>query len=114
MKKPNYKLHLKICFGETPYLGPGRVALLEGIEKEGSISEAAKSLGMSYRKAWQLVKNMNDLSSEPLVEKKLGGAKGGGTKLTKAGRAAIRKFRLLQEKVESFARKHGDNIGFKE
>ena len=60
-----------------PFLGHGRIMLLENIEKEGSINKAAKSLGMSYKRAWQIVNSVNCISDEPLVQSSIGGAGGG-------------------------------------
>lgn len=101
-KEINYHFNLKIFQGNAPYLGKGRVQLLEGIVEYGSIAQAAKAMGMSYRKAWQLVKNMNQAAATPLVEKQLGGKAGGGTKVTEAGRLTIEKYHLLREKMEQF------------
>ena len=67
-------------------LGPGRIALLEAIERTGSISGAARMVGMSYRKAWRLIDDMNRSFREPLVETAFGGARGGGARVTETGR----------------------------
>ncbi len=74
--------------GET-FLGYGRVILLQRIDELGSISKAARSMGMGYRHAWRLVESMNKNSPVPLVIKKRGGAKGGGAALTESGRKVI-------------------------
>lgn len=74
--------------GET-FIGYGRVILLQKIDELGSISKAARSMGMGYRHAWRLVESMNRNSPVPLVIKKRGGAKGGGAELTEAGRKII-------------------------
>ena len=71
-------------------LGPGRVELLEHIDRQRSISAAAKQMNMSYRRAWELVRDMNDAAGVPLVEAKTGGSEGGGARLTPHGRAAVR------------------------
>ena len=73
-------------------LGEGRAALLRGIEAQGSISGAARSLGMSYRRAWLLVQDMNQAAGEPLTEAAIGGRSGGGAGLTPFGRAALAAF----------------------
>ena len=67
------------------FLGEGRARLLENIEQFGSITEAAKNMNMSYRKAWNMVDIMNKQSSKPLVEKSAGGIKGGGANVTDYG-----------------------------
>ena len=74
------------------FLAWGRVVLLERIRDHGSISAAARSMGMSYRHAWNLVNEMNRLSPVPLVERVTGGAGGGGTRLTPAGETTIQRF----------------------
>ncbi|MEQ8423943.1 MAG: LysR family transcriptional regulator, partial [Cyclobacteriaceae bacterium] len=76
--KYSTQFSFRIYAGKEPYLGPGRVQLMEGIRSHGSISRAAEEMGMSYRKAWQLVKDINEVSPKPLVEKRLGGKAGGG------------------------------------
>lgn len=87
--------------GET-YLGFGRIVLLERIEEFGSILQAAKSMEMSYKQAWDLVEVMNRLAATPLVVTKKGGRGGGGATLTEAGQAAIREFHAMQERLEAY------------
>ena len=65
--------------------GKGRIELLKLIKETGSISQAAKKMGMSYKAAWDSVDIMNSYSETPLVERAIGGRQGGGTVLTKAG-----------------------------
>lgn len=77
--------------GQT-YLSWGRVVLLERIKENGSVSAAAKSMGMSFSHAWQLVESMNSLAPEPLVGKQAGGKGGGGAWLTPAGEKAVAEF----------------------
>jgi len=77
--------------GET-FLGCGRVTLLERIREHGSISQAARSMGMGYRHAWRLVDAMNRNAPVPLVITMKGGVKGGGARLTEAGESAIEFF----------------------
>ena len=62
-----------------PFLGDGRITLLESIDREGSINKASKLLGMSYKRAWQLINAINELADEPLVVRTTGGPGGGGT-----------------------------------
>ena len=87
--------------GEATYLAWGRVALLEHIERSGSISAAARSMGISYRHAWLLVEQMNKLAPTPLVVAQKGGQKGGGATLTPEGKKALHGFWLLVQKFES-------------
>jgi len=87
--------------GET-YLGFGRIVLLERIGEFGSIVQAAKSMEMSYKQAWDLVAAMNRQAASPLVEKKKGGRGGGGAVLTEAGEQPIREFHTLRQRFETF------------
>lgn len=84
------------------FLGKGRVDLLERIGKYGSIAEAARTVGMSYKAAWDAVDAMNRLSPQPLVVRTSGGRDGGGTQLTEAGRQTISMFRLLEREHGRF------------
>lgn len=77
--------------GQT-YLSWGRVVLLERINEHGSVSAAAKSMGMSFSHAWNLVESMNRLAEEPLVLKRAGGRGGGGAWLSEAGQKAVAGF----------------------
>jgi molybdate transport system regulatory protein len=79
-----------------------RIELLETIEAQGSISAAARELGMSYRSAWDAVDEMNNLWESALVAKQPGGAHGGGTRLTPEGRRLIDGFKCLQEEYRHF------------
>jgi molybdate transport system regulatory protein len=78
-------------------LGPGKITLLEAIADTGSISAAGRKLGMSYRRAWVLVAEMNELMSEPVVHAAAGGSKGGGTALTEVGIAVVKHYRAIEE-----------------
>lgn len=87
---------------EGTFLGYGRVVLLERIKQYGSISEAAKSMNMSYRHAWELVDSMNHQSRRPLVETATGGKGGGGARLTEAGERAIELFWNFHNNFKKF------------
>jgi molybdenum ABC transporter molybdate-binding protein len=84
-------------------LGPGRLELLEAIERCHSISAAARELGMSYRRAWLLVDSINRAAGDELVRRQTGGIHGGGAELTGRGHAAIRVYRELQARVRQTA-----------
>lgn len=101
-KKYHIDFRIWIYTEKDKFLGKGRVELLERIDKTGSIYNAAKEMKMSYRQAWQMVKEINERANTPLVEKKLGGKGGGGTFLTEAGKDVITKFHKLQNKVKTF------------
>jgi molybdate transport system regulatory protein len=70
------ELRLRVELGSGRALGPGKIRLLEAIDKTGSISEAGRSLGMSYRRAWRLVDDMNYCFRDPVIETQAGGAHG--------------------------------------
>ena len=84
------------------FLGIGRLELLEQITALGSISKAAQAMGMSYKRAWDLVSSMNAQASAPLVATQTGGARGGGAVVTDAGQVAIAAFRELQARFQAF------------
>jgi molybdate transport system regulatory protein len=77
-------------------IGPGKVALLEEIGRSGSISAAGRALKMSYRRAWELVEDLNRGLGIPVVEAAAGGAGGGGARLTEAGEAVISHYRAIE------------------
>lgn len=89
---PGLRGRLWIDGTEGTFLGYGRIILLERIREHGSISQAAKSMKMSYRHAWELVDSMNRQSSKPVVAAATGGRKGGGARLTEEGQKAIALF----------------------
>lgn len=80
--------------------GRGRAALLEAIEREGSIQAAARRLGLSYRRAWTLLKTSEQRWNRKLIEKSRGGKGGGGTRLTAAGRAVLELFRRIESRLD--------------
>ncbi|NTU74383.1 TOBE domain-containing protein [Candidatus Roizmanbacteria bacterium] len=87
---------------ENMFLGEDRIALLEKIDALGSINQAAKEVGISYKTAWYLVNMMNNLADKPLVERVTGGKGGGGTSLTAEGKRAIAQFRIIDEEHRKF------------
>ncbi len=95
------KIKLQLYCGDEIAMGPGKADLLDAIAATGSISAAARSLGMSYRRGWLLVDVMNRCFATPLVETQPGGGKGAGTRLTDAGRAALAAYRGLSDRLES-------------
>lgn len=88
--------HLRIALSERFYVGPGRADLMELIDRTGSISEAARRMGMSYKRAWGLVQALNDGFGGPLIETSRGG-KEQGASLTTAGREVLERYRGMQE-----------------
>lgn len=89
-------LTIRVDFGAHGYLGPGKIALMELISKHGSISAAGKEMGMSYRRAWLLVDEINQTFREPLVATQMGGSGGGGARLTKLGRDVVGRYRAIE------------------
>ena len=97
------KPKLRILLGAEIAIGPGKADLLERIAAEGSISKAAKSMEMSYSRAWQLVDAMNHSFRQPLVESSAGGRKGGGAVLTRMGEEVLAQFRCMEGKLKAEA-----------
>jgi molybdate transport system regulatory protein len=93
------RLTIRIDFDGGPAFGPGKADLLEAIAAEGSIRKAAARLGMSYRRAWLLVKSVEKTLGMPVVAATSGGRKGGGATLTKAGREIVASYRKVQSKA---------------
>lgn len=91
------RLRLRIHFADDAMLGPGKADLLEIIHETGSISAAARQMGMSYKRAWQLVETLNSMFRAPLVIRTRGGAAGGGAVVTVEGLAVIADFRALEQ-----------------
>ncbi len=98
-KSSGVRLHprLRVISGESIALGPGKVDLLGLVGKTGSIREAADRMGMSYMRAWTLIRTMNACFKEPLVEAVRGGAEHGGAKLTETGRKALGLYHAMEE-----------------
>lgn len=90
-------LTLRVLGRDEPAMGPGRAALLERIEQTGSISSAARELGMSYRRAWQLVEAINASFNQEVVETAIGGRRGGGTRVTDFGHEVLDRYRRMEE-----------------
>ena len=88
------RLHIHVEAGHS--LGPGKIALLEAIDAEGSISAAARAMGMAYRHAWELVDDLNRCFRGGVVVAGTGGAEGGGARLTALGRDLVARFRAME------------------
>ena len=88
-------LWLRIDFADGR-VGPGKINLLEAIDREGSISAAGRALGMSYRRAWELVDSLNQLVGVAVVQASTGGHRGGGATLTEAGRSLVADYRAIE------------------
>lgn len=90
------------------FFGPGRAELLQLIHETGSISKAAKSMGMSYKKAWAMVDGLNTHGQKPYVIAHKGGKQGGGTEVTKAGLEMLAAYQKLNGKLHAIVEKHID------
>ncbi|MBK0371066.1 winged helix-turn-helix domain-containing protein [Flavobacterium agrisoli] len=111
-KKYHVEVRVWIQEAQGPFLGIGKIWLLENIQKTGSITNAAKEMKMAYRQAWQLVQEMNERSESPLVEKLLGGKGGGGARLTEAGIKAIQTFYEIEKRIKAFAETEMERLKF--
>ena len=89
-------LHLRVVLEGGIAIGPGRADLLQAIRDTGSISAAGRSLAMSYKRAWDLVEEMNASFASPVVSTSTGGAAGGGSRLTGVGEAVLAAYRRIE------------------
>lgn len=90
------KIWLRLDFAKAGKCGPGKVALLEAIERTGSIAAAGRALGMSYKRAWDLVGDLNTCFGAPVATTRVGGATRGGAELTELGREIIVTYRAIE------------------
>ncbi len=95
--KPVVQFRLRITKDNDIAIGPGKVALLEAIVTTGSITAAAKALGMSYRRAWLLIDSMNQMFKSPVVDAATGGKHGGGASVTATGHKVIECYRQIEK-----------------
>jgi len=96
IEKPRVDIRLRIDFGPTASIGPGKVALLEHIDRVGSLSQAARELGLSYRRAWLLLDDLNHSFAEPVASASVGGVGGGGVQLTAFAKELITAYRDVE------------------
>jgi molybdate transport system regulatory protein len=100
------RIRLRIYLGAAESkLGPGKVELLEAIRRHGSISAAARSMGMAYRHAWNLVNDLNRSLGAPAVVRSVGGRRGGGAALTPLGEEIVARFRRLERATQRALRR---------
>ena len=98
-REPVARFRLRVTAGEVIAVGPGKIDLLEAIAQTGSITAAAKSIGMSYRRAWILVDQINACLRQPAVASAQGGERGGGSRLTVAGEALVEHYRRIEARA---------------
>jgi molybdate transport system regulatory protein len=109
MPKPATKsipsLSLRIDLDPEGRIGPGKIQLLESIRACGSISAAGRAMGMSYKRAWDLVDEINRVCGQPAVERQTGGKNGGGAILTPFGTSLVARYRKIERDAASAVRK---------
>ena len=94
-------LTLRVLGKGTPAMGPGKAELVERIAKTGSISAAARAMGMSYRRAWQLAEALNETYRQPVIVTAVGGERGGGARVTAFGLRLVRLYRAMEDKASA-------------
>ncbi|HEX7219369.1 MAG TPA: LysR family transcriptional regulator [Burkholderiales bacterium] len=94
-------LTLRVLGKRAPAMGPGKAELVERIAETGSISAAARAMGMSYRRAWQLVEALNRDYRERVIDTATGGRRGGGAQVTRFGREIVAQFRAMEDKASA-------------
>lgn len=96
-KRPKHsRLRIRIVFGEDEMIGPGKADLLERIDRCGSIAAAGREMGMSYKRAWELIGTLNGMFRSSVVESTRGGPGGGGAVLTDLGREILAQYRAFE------------------
>ena len=98
-EQPEVRFRLRVHLADLIAIGPGKVDLLQAIEVHGSISAAARSLDMSYRRAWVLIDETNRAFSSPVVASGNGGQNGGGSTLTPMGLEVVRLYRAIEARA---------------
>jgi molybdate transport system regulatory protein len=100
MKNKEIRLRCWVNIDGEKFFGPGPAELLKLIDDTGSIAEAARAMGMSYKKAWDIVEGLNTRSKKAYVTPRKGGEKGGGALLTSTGVAVLRQYQLLTSRLQ--------------
>jgi molybdate transport system regulatory protein len=96
-------VRFRIDFAKNSCVGPGKIRLLEAIRDSGSLSQGARSIGMSYRRAWLLVDSLKQSFREPVTVACTGGKDGGGMLVTEFGDALINNYRELERDFSTLA-----------
>ena len=103
MVTPALKVRFRVDFGSRCSIGIGKVELLEGIARTGSLSKAAREMRMSYRRAWLLLDDMNISFDSPVARASVGGRGGGGVVLTSFGTRLVAGYRHLESRIQPLA-----------
>jgi molybdate transport system regulatory protein len=93
------RVTLRLDFAPGQSIGHGKIRLLEAVREHGSISAAGRSIGMSYRRAWLLIDDLNGMFDQPVIQTKHGGVSGGGAELTSLGHRLIQNYRAMEGKA---------------
>jgi len=104
------RFRLRITKGDEIAIGPGKIDLLEAIGRHGSLSAAARALGMSYRRAWLLLETMNRCFTAPVVSTAAGGSGGGGSVLTPLGHEIVERYRRIEDEAARATRRDLNGI----
>ena len=102
------RLTLRIDLGPGQSIGPGKIRLLEAVAETGSISSAGRALGMSYRRAWMLIDDLNSSFRKKVVSTTLGGKEGGGATLTPFGQELVKRYRAIEQSATKATKTHVD------
>lgn len=108
MRKKEIRFRCWIDIDGTKFFGPGPAELLELIGEEGSIAKAAKKMGMSYKKAWDIIDELNTRGKKPFVISRKGGESGGGAALTDTGKKVVTRYRALTTKLSAVVEKEAE------
>jgi molybdate transport system regulatory protein len=100
------QLSIRIDFGPDLRVGPGKIALLEQVAALGSISAGGRAMDMSYKRAWELIEELNGIFGRPVVESRSGGRKGGGATLTPLGLSLISRYRAMERAAAAATESH--------
>lgn len=103
-------IRFRIDFDGRCSVGIGKISLLEAIERSRSLSQAARDIGMSYRRAWLLIDSMKAEFDTPVISATVGGSGGGGAQLTAFGRELIRAYRKLEGCLASLTLEHMSEV----
>lgn len=103
MAKP-LTVRFRVDFGKSCSVGAGKIELLEGIARSGSLSQAAREMGMSYRRAWLLLDDLNGSFDRPVTHATVGGRGGGGVVLTRFGSSLVSGYRRLDSSLQPLAK----------
>lgn len=100
------QISIRVDFGPELRVGPGKIELLEQIAALGSIAAGGRAMNMSYRRAWELIEELNKIFGKPVVDSKSGGKKGGGATLTPLGLSLISRYRAMERASAAASESH--------